>query len=86
MTKSLRLLHPPINIQQSTDNGDHGGWEMVGCTREVRGLGEDGKGGEERNDGRHDNDNDAMTMNNNDAALPLLLKLPLPSPSPSPTP
>ncbi len=34
-----------INIQPSTNNGDHGEWEMEGCAREVRGLGEDGKGG-----------------------------------------
>jgi hypothetical protein len=36
-TKSSRLLHPPINIQQATNNCDHGGWEMEGCAREVRG-------------------------------------------------
>jgi hypothetical protein len=45
MTKPSRLLRPPINIQQSTYNGDHSGWEMKGCARDVRGLGEDGKGG-----------------------------------------
>jgi hypothetical protein len=73
MTKSLRLLHPPINIQQSTDDDDHGGWETEGCVREVRGVGEDGKGGEERNDGRHNNYNNAMTINDDDAALPLPL-------------
>ncbi len=45
MTKSSCLLRPPINIQQSTNNGDHGGWEMEGCAREVRGLGEEARGG-----------------------------------------
>jgi hypothetical protein len=42
MAKSLRLLCPPMNIQQSTNNGDHSGWKTEGCAREVRGLGEDG--------------------------------------------
>jgi hypothetical protein len=45
MTKSLHFLRPPINIKQSTNDGKHGGWEMERCTEEVRGLGEDGKGG-----------------------------------------
>jgi hypothetical protein len=45
MKKSLHLLRPPIHIQQSTNNGDHSGWEMEGCMREVRGLGEGGEGG-----------------------------------------
>jgi hypothetical protein len=45
MTKSLHLLRPLINIQESTDNSDYGGWEMEGCAKEVRGLGEDGKEG-----------------------------------------
>jgi hypothetical protein len=86
MTKSLRWLRPPINIQQSTNNGAHGGWEMEGCMREVRRLGEDGGGGEECDDGRHNNDNDAMTINDEDAASPLQLQSPLPSPLPLPTP
>ena len=79
MKKSSCLLCPPINIQQSTNNGDHGGWEMGGCVRGVRGFGEDGKGGEEHNNGRHNNDNNAMMINNdNGASL-------LPSPSPLPS-
>ncbi len=41
---------------------------MEGCTREVRGLGEDGEGGEMRNNKRLNNDNDAMMMNNNNSA------------------
>jgi hypothetical protein len=86
ITKSSRLHRPPINIQQSTNDGDHGGWEMEGCAREVRGLDEDGKGGEECDNGRHNNDNNAMTMNNKDAALPLPLQLPSPLPLQSPTP
>ncbi len=85
-TKSLRSLRPPINIQQSTNDGDHSGWEMEGCMREVRGLGEDGKGGEERNNERHDNDNNAMTMNYDDAVLSLQSQLPLQLPLPLPTP
>ncbi len=54
--------------------------------REVRGLGEDGEGGGERNDGRHDNDNDAMMMNDEKHALPALSQSPLPLPLPVPTP
>jgi hypothetical protein len=42
---------------------------MEGCAREVRGLGEDGGGGEERDNGRHDIDNVVMTMNNDHAAI-----------------
>jgi hypothetical protein len=34
---------------------------MESCARDVRGLGEDGRGGEERNNGRHVYDKDAMT-------------------------
>ena len=59
---------------------------MEGCTREVRGLGEDGKGGEEHNDGRHNNDNNAMRMYDDEAALPLLSQLPYPLLLPLPTP
>jgi hypothetical protein len=50
---------------------------MEGYTRKVRKLGEDGKGGEERNDGRHDDDKYAMTINNGNAALPSPLQLQL---------
>ncbi len=63
MTKSSCLLRPTINIQQSTGNGDHSGWEMEGYAMEVRGLGEDGKEGEENKNGRYNDDNNAMTIN-----------------------
>jgi hypothetical protein len=81
MTKSSCSLCLPINIQQSTNNGDHNGWEMEGCMREVRGLGEDGEWGEEHNDGKNDDDNDAMTMDDDDAASPSPSQLPSPLPS-----
>jgi hypothetical protein len=59
---------------------------MEGCAREVRGLGDDGKGGEKRYNGRHDNDNDAMMINNDNAVSWLSSQSPLPLPLPSPTP